>query len=385
MFRRIFQGIVAIIMRIVYKLSPKVSFDDNGIVLPKEPVLFLSNHQGNLDALKLRVHCKRRIVFVVHEEVYRRGLYRLIAKHLIDTIKRGCSKTDIGYIKELFRAKQRNLSIGIYPEGGINYFNDSIRFGESTAKLCKKLDMPIVLVNVNGATFGRPRWAKHQANYRSETKFKRLITREELQNLSVAELDAILQTELYVNDYDWQRANLMPVNRIEPCANLERALCVCPDCNSIGDLKFSSNSVYCRHCNHTFTLDKYDFVVGSDNATDLVQWNAIQTKALDKYVKKFNPSDVILQADNLIYNKADLNGYFRKHNQTNAGAKLYCDRIEITSNGNTEIYQLAEFFKVYVEFGNVLQLHCDDYKIRLTSDNFFAQVWVSYIHSLLKK
>ena len=137
-FRRIFQSIVKSIMWINLAMSRRYSFNKNGLSVPKGPVLFLSNHQLNLDAVRLRVVNNRRIVFVAHEEVYRNPFYRFVAHSLADTVCRSSSKNNISYLKELFNAKKHGLSIGIYPEGGINYFNQSLNIDISIAKLCKK-------------------------------------------------------------------------------------------------------------------------------------------------------------------------------------------------------------------------------------------------------
>ena len=73
--RRIFQGLIKFVFKIIFIINPNQKFNKNGIVLPDEPVLFLCNHQNNFDAIRLRVQNKRRIVFVAHDELYRNKFF----------------------------------------------------------------------------------------------------------------------------------------------------------------------------------------------------------------------------------------------------------------------------------------------------------------------
>ena len=356
--RRILQCIIKIIFLICEKINGRYKYIKSNIVLPKEPVLFLSNHQLNLDAVRLRAHNNRRIAFVVHEEVYRNRLYRWIGNNILDMICRGTCKRDISYIKELFRAKALGLSIGIYPEGGINYFNQSIPFDISLAKLAKKLDMPIVIVNINGGTFVKPRWAKYKGHNKVEYGYKKLITKDMLHQLSVENLHKELQNDLYVNDYDWQRETLSKVNRKCPTLYLKRALFVCPECRALHTLSFSDNTVCCKSCHSILGLDKYDFVTGSTQVKDLVAWDNLQYNVLQNKLQNTNESEILLQT-NAYCMEANINQYF---NNTKTFSKIILTPKELTivTPTQTKKYSTQDIFKIYVEFYNTLQFSHQD-------------------------
>ncbi len=379
--RRIVQGIIKFFILIYTKLDGKYKFVKNDIKVPKEPVLFLSNHQLNLDAVRLRMYNNRRILFVGHEEVFRNKLYRWIANNLMDIICRGYSKTDISYIKDLFRAKKAGLSIGIYPEGGINYFNKSIHFDISIAKLAKKLNMPIMLCNVNGGSFIKPRWSKHKGKNRVEFSYKRLITKEELKNLSVEELYQIMIDNIIVNDYDWQRKTMSAVNRKEPARNLNHALFVCPKCSSIHTLNFSDNTISCSHCKKIFGIDKYNFVINSNKVKDLVAWDELQYKILKEKLKNFSKDKVLLEAK-AEYKTTHIDEYFNRKDHRSANVKLYMDRLVISLPDKEIIYPINNLYKIYVEFRNTIQFSFEENKIRLEGQNLPAYVWVTYLRCL---
>ncbi len=382
-FRRIFQGVLKVVLWINLMLSRRHHFNKNGITLPKGPVLYLSNHQMNLDAVRLRVVNNRRIVFVAHEEVYRNKFYRFVAHNLADTVCRSTSKNDISYLKELFRAKKHGLSIGIYPEGGIAYFNESLHIDISIAKLAKKLDIPILLCNVNGGSFVIPRWAKYKGHNKVVYSYRRLITLEELRDLSVDALYDLMMQCLTVNDYDWQRVNMSKVRRKEPCANLNRALCVCPHCHAVGKLSFTPSSIHCSDCDHTFSLDEYDFVVGAGDIDDLTKWDKLQQNILYEHLLT-NKDETLLHCDNISFAATDNDKYFKKEDTRQGNITLHHDKVAINVDGQIIEYNISNMSHIYVEFKNTLQFNHNGRKIRITSDSFPAYIWVSYINALCK-
>ena len=382
--RRIFQGLIKFVFKIIFIINPNQKFNKNGIVLPDEPVLFLCNHQNNFDAIRLRVQNKRRIVFVAHDELYRNKFFKWVASNLIDTVCRGSGKNDIGYIKELFRAKKNGLSIGIYPEGGINYFNKSTPFDSGTAKLCKKLNMPIVLVSVNGGSFITPRWAKHKAKCVLEYNYQRLITKEEVENLSVEELDNEIKKYIFVNDYDWQRKNMVEIKRKDSAVHLERALFVCPNCKSLHTISTSKNKILCSNCLSEIILDKFDFVQGAGEIDDLVKWDEFQYSTLESIVKNKSTDEILLEYKDVTFNNTKIKEYFKKGNEIQGDLILYKDKIIFKTNNNETIYKTHDISNIYVEFKNTLQFNHIEERIRITDDNFYAYVWVTYLRVLNK-
>ena len=377
-FRRILQSIIKSIFLLCEKCNLRYKYIKSDITIPNEPVLFLSNHHLNLDAVRLRAHNNRRIAFVVHEEVYRNKLYRWIGNNILDMICRGNSKRDISYIKKLFRAKAQGLSIGIYPEGGINYFNQSIPFDISLAKLAKKLDMPIVIVNINGGTFVKPRWAKYKGHNKVEYGYKRLITKDVLHQLSVEDLHQNLQNCLYVNDYDWQRKTLSKVNRRCPTLYLKRALFVCPECKTFHSLSFSNNAICCKSCHCVFGLDEYDFVTGSTQIKDLVAWDNLQYTELQNRLHLTNESEILLQTT-AYYNESNLNQYFNNKTKVLSKITLTKNNLTITTPTQTKKYSTQDIFKIYVEFNNTLQFSYQDTKVRIFSPDLSAYIWTTFL------
>jgi len=381
-FRFLFQGLLKIIFKIAFRLNPNRVFNKNNIVVPNEPVVFLCNHQNNFDAIRLRIMNNRRIAFVAHDELYRNKFYKWIANNLLDSICRGKTKNDISFIKNIFEAKKKGLSIGIYPEGGINYFNKSIPFDTSTAKLCKKLNLPIILVTVNGGSFLTPRWAKHKAHGKLEYTYQKLITKDELEKLSVENLDMILKKYLYINDYDWQRKNLIEFKRKNRAETLDKALFICPNCFGYHGISCKNNLILCSRCHSTFILDKYDFIQSNSNITDLVQWDKFQYSKLLSDIPCLQDNHVLLKAENVTFNSCDATKHFSKKNLQICNIYLYKKHLILKTRYSEDILSIESISKIYVEFKNTIQFNCNNLKYRISHKNIPAYVWVSYFRAL---
>jgi len=370
------------ILSLHFIFSRRYFFKNNGLKPPKGPVLFLSNHQLNLDAVRLRIVNNRRIVFVAHDEVYRNWFFRFVAHSLADTVCRSNSKNNISYLKELFQAKKQGLSIGIYPEGGIAYFNQSLPIDISIAKLAKKLDIPIMLCNVHGGSFVSPRWSRHKSRNKVIYSYEKLIDVDTLRQMSVNDLYNTIMQYISFNDYDWQRDKMLKIRRKHPCANLEHAFCVCPQCKEVNSLSFYNDKIICNNCNNTFSMDNYGFLTGADGIDDLVKWNNLQQDILTKYLSTPR-SKILLHDTNLEYLTTPIGTYFKNSTKSTADITLYYDRIEIMSENNTSSIPIQDIVNVYVEFKNTLQIHTNSNRYRFTSNDLPAYVWVAHINALI--
>ncbi|MBQ3047542.1 MAG: 1-acyl-sn-glycerol-3-phosphate acyltransferase, partial [Clostridia bacterium] len=295
MIKRVSVNLIKTIFLLAEKLQGKYFFDFNNFSLPKEPTLFLCNHQMNFDAVRLRVHINKPISFVAHDEFFKNKFTKWISIHFLDLICRGKNKNDISFIRNIIKAKNNQKNIGIFPEGGINYFNHSIVINESLSKLCKKLNMPIVVLNVCGGSFVYPRYAKHKGKNKVEYKIKNIYYPDFYKNLSATELHSILKKDLFVNDYNWQKNILSKVNRKCPTKYLYKNLFVCPNCNNMHSLKFDKNNkIECVKCKHNFSINIYDFIEGASNVHDFVEWDKLQYLTLKKYLPSISNSNLLL-------------------------------------------------------------------------------------------
>lgn len=384
----VFQRVAFSILSIYSKLRFKIKFNKNGIDLPKNtPILFLSNHQSNWDGIWLRImYPGTHIFFIVHDELYKNKFMAFLSGKMIDTVKRGNSKNDVGAVKQLLQLKKEGKNIGIFPEGGIAYWHHNLDFDRSLAKLCKKMEIPIAIHNLHGATFIYARYCVHKGHARPVYECKKLITPEEIRAMTVDELHEVLKNNLTVNEYEWQREKMVKVNRKKPAENMHEGLFVCPKCKSIHSMQSHKDTLFCLKCDFTTKVNKYDFFDNEyfDNPVD---WDKFQKEYLYTYIKELQSNEIIR------CEKIDAKRAETKEN--------YADAINFSSNltinkngifieyedGTEDEIKLDNIDKAYVEFKNTLEIKCTYFKYRFIkkSNDWSAYLYANIINTIIQQ
>lgn len=331
----LFQWVFFLLLKMV--LNPfvfifrRVRFKRNGIKIPKEPCIFMSNHQSNWDAIYMELMFFNRVIHVLaHDELFQNKLFAFIAGNILGCVKRGESKNDLSAIKKLVNLKKRGKNIGIYPEGDIDPFGRLLPVDDGIAKLTQKLNMPVVLLRINGAYLRNPRWGKRLRRSKVTYSIVRVITPEEARSMSVGELHEAILDGINYDEMKYVKEENVKVRRVTRRANyLERCLFYCPQCHALHSLKTTNNQIKCTNCGFSAKLNsRYFFKSDYDSCpVDPSNWDDIQRRLLpdilaripkDKPIATLDKARLYVTARNMFFNGKHDNGV----------AKLFFDRIE---------------------------------------------------------
>ena len=377
----ILQGIMIGVMFVFCKIKFRVKLNKNGIELPKEPAIFLCNHQSNWDPIFFRVLMPRRVYFLAHDELFKNKFTAWCAKHLIDTVKRGASKNDIGAIRQLLELKKQCRNIGIFPEGGISFWCESSKVPENMAKLCKKLKMPIVLHQLNGASFYYPRYNDFKAKVRPIINRMRVITAEEVEAMSVEELTRIINECLYVNDFEMQKKRMVNLRRKHPAEKVERGLFCCPHCNEFGTLSTKDNVMKCSKCGFYNIVNRYE-LLESPNPNfayyeDFIAWDRFQIDYLGEYLAKYKEMDKpILSTYSGICKYGNETDSYSHIEEQDACLEVFKSHLLLTIGLDVYNIPYSDVIYAYVEFRDTLEIKMANTKLRLRHEE--GVVWSPY-------
>jgi 1-acyl-sn-glycerol-3-phosphate acyltransferase len=253
-----------------------VKYEDKSIMGLKPPFIILGNHTNNLDPFFIAVRVKAPVHFVASDEYFRNPTLRFLL-NLVGAIPKVKLTTDVSSVNNIINLIKTKRVIGIFPEGSRNWDGNTLGILLPTAKLIKRLKVPVVAAVSSGAYMSWPRWAKTIRRGQVNIKFKVILNEKDIEDKSRNEIYSILKDSLEHNEYKNQREFMQPFRGNALAEYLELFLYVCPECLSIGNLKSEDDKLYCEKCGHTVTYDKYGFLKGEgktyfDNPSDWGKW-----------------------------------------------------------------------------------------------------------------
>lgn len=276
--------LVVRILAIFDLLPTKFTFETHGMekIKKNEPCLILMNHSSFID-LKIasRIFFPKRygIVCTCDGFVGKNLLMRLL----------GCIPTqkfvsDVGLIWDIEHLlKEKKVSVLMYPEASYSFDGTATPLPRKMGVLLKKLKVPVVTVITQGAFARDPLYnclQKRKVTVRADVTC--LATKEELKELSVAELDARLNQAFSFDNFRYQQENKISIKEPFRADGLNRILYKCPHCLAEGQTVGEGTTLTCKNCGKVYTLDEYGYLNAEDaifnHIPDWYNWEREQVK-----------------------------------------------------------------------------------------------------------
>lgn len=234
-------------------LKSKFSFSGD---LPDGPCMILMNHSCFMDMkiayqiLFPRPFC---IVSTADGMVGKRWLMRQI----------GCIPTqkyvnDLSLLTDMrYALKEKKSSVLMYPEACYSMDGTAHPIPKRMGVILKKLDVPVVMIRTYGAFARDPLYNQLQLRkVPVSAKVETLLTREQLQERSVEDIDLILENAFTFDHFAWQRDNAVAVDEPFRADGLERVLYRCPHCLTENQTVGRGTTLTCLHCGQVYELDE---------------------------------------------------------------------------------------------------------------------------------
>ena len=239
-------------------IATKFTYTKTGMEKVKgKPCLILMNHCSFIDlkiASKIFYPRKYFIVSTSDALVGKKWLMKKI----------GCLPTqkftaDATLPRDIFRAlKEKKTSVLLYPEAGYSFDGRTTTLPQSLGALVKKLNVPVVTVITEGAFLRQPLYndlllRKTKISAHVEC----VLTPEEIECKSVAELNAIIQDKFSFDAFKTQAEQKIKIDHPHRAQGLNRVLYRCPACNTEGEMQGVGAQLVCGHCKKTYEMDEY--------------------------------------------------------------------------------------------------------------------------------
>lgn len=244
-----------------------------------ENYIVLSNHTTDFDPLFVGLSFKRQMFFVGSEHISRwKGIYAFaykIINFLLCPIMRKKGTVAASTVKEILQRIRKGKNVCIFAEGVRSWDGTGSPILESTGKLIKTAKCGLVTYRITGGYFVSPMWSESGLRKgRIHGVPVGVYTKEQLEKMSVDEINALIKEDLYEDAYARQRENPCRYTGKALAKGIENLLFICPECEAHGTINSAGDTVFCTECGFKFRYDEYGMLRGAPYFTlrDMFAW-----------------------------------------------------------------------------------------------------------------
>ena len=209
----------------------------------KRPYLIVMNHQTGFDQFFVAMAFRQPIYFLATEDIFSLGWVSKLIRWLVAPIPIRKQTTDIQAVKNCIRVAREGGAICLAPEGNRTFHGRTVYMNPSIASLTKKLGLPLAFFRIEDGYGVQPRWSDVVRKGKMRAYVSRVVEPEEYKDMSSAELFALIEEGLSVDE-----VRVTGQFRHKKNAEfLERAMYVCPWCG-LSSFESRSDIIRCVKC-----------------------------------------------------------------------------------------------------------------------------------------
>lgn len=270
------------VLKLVFHLKYKFKFTYTNFDKNREdPFFLISNHASLNDPLYVAMNIKKYPYPVASNILYTNKFMKFGLNKVIKSIPKRKGQSDVQTIRHIlntFNKEQR--SIMIFPEGNSSFFGEQTKTDyKSTAKIVKKISHDLVIAKINGGFFSSPRWGVKRRRPEFDIDYKLLLSKSEVDEISLEDLAAIIENAIKYNDYEWNKIEKIKYKSAHKAKGLEQYIYACPKCRSLQTIYTHRNDISCEKCGHLAKFNSYHLLEGL-NFDNLIEWDHLQKKVL---------------------------------------------------------------------------------------------------------
>ena len=250
----------------------------------KPPYMMLSNHMYFID---FELAALGTYPYRVNNVVSIDGYYR--RPWLLELVGAICTRKftrDLHLVKSIRRVLQRGDILSMYPEARYSPCGTTSYMPESLGKLIRINKVPVVAVVHHGNHLHSPFW-----NFRKKRKvplhttMTQILTAEQVQTMSVEEINAALRQALDYDDYRYQKENGILITEPFRAEGLHKVLYQCPHCMTESRMASKGTEIFCTHCGKRWNLNEDGTLTALEGETefshvpDWFEWEREQVRA----------------------------------------------------------------------------------------------------------
>ena len=213
---------------------------------------------------------------------------------------------DLVLIKQLKRVIEMGNVCVLYPEARYSLCGTTAVLPKSLGKLAKLLKVDVATLICHGHHVNSPFWdtSHDRGVIGTDATYKKLISKEELEKLSVDEINDKIVKEFQYDDFKWQKEKGLRINDPNRARGLHRVLYKCPVCGSEHDMASLGTTLECKKCGKVWEmteLGELKAVDGKDIFTQIPDWYEWERECVKKEIEEgtYSTGEVTVSIDSL--------------------------------------------------------------------------------------
>ena len=248
------------------KNRQRLHIDSTGVDKLKSPYIILANHSSFYDFYYIhRLFKGVNPAYVVNRHIISLPLIKKLTEKA-GFIPKRLFNVDFVTPKGILRAIRGGYPVVIFPEGRLSLTGKNYPIVERSAAFYKKLGTDIVIAKIRGAYFANPKW--RSSIYKSDiyVGVDRVITKEEAAELSVDELNELIEKSLGYDESSL--GSTTAYNKKERAKGIENVLYRCIECGELYSTKSAGNELVCTNCGRHWHIDEHYFFTEEPRTVD---------------------------------------------------------------------------------------------------------------------
>ncbi len=222
----------------------------------KGPYILLCNHNSFLDfKVATRAIFPKRSNYIVAVDGFigREGLMRNV----------GCFMkrkfvSDKAIIRQIKYSLDTNKTVcQIYPEARYSLVGTNSQLPDSLSKMVKLIQYPVVTLISHGHHLRQPFWNLKPRKLRTSSEFTQIITKDEIAELSIEEIDKRIKDKFVYDEYKYQLDNKISIKEPFRAEGLHKPLYKCPHCKVDHQMISKGYTLICNSCGETYEMNEY--------------------------------------------------------------------------------------------------------------------------------
>lgn len=280
--------------KIKYRIRTKPDKEEKPL-----PCIVAYNHISNYDYICNIDIFRPYTRYIISDAMFRNRFNRIVYPIFMDFIYRRKGERADDAVESMKVTIQDGVCAGVAPEGGVtsNGTTEPVRY--RTGQMIKDCHCGLVTISMQGGYFIYPTWSHYKAKGPMFGRIVGRYTKEQIEKMTVEEINDIIYRDIYVNHYEWNRKERIEYKRKCRAEWMERVVSICPKCKTMGSMHSEVDDLYCTECGYKVTVDECGFYQGDEVVFDnMYDWDMWQRRYLLSQRQKWLDSpDEIITAD----------------------------------------------------------------------------------------
>lgn len=256
----------------------------------KKPYIQLCNHNSFYDFMVATVATfphQAYYIVAVDGFIGREWLMRRIG-----CIGKRKFTNDISIVRHMKRVLDRGKIAAFYPEARYSLCGTNAVLPESLGKMIKIFKVPVTTLITHGNHIDAPFWKGVNPKFRflkTTCEQKLILTKEDIERMSVDEINAKINEEFVYDDFSWQKENHIHIRSKKRAEGLEHVLYKCPNCGTEYRMETHGTVLSCKSCGHQWEMSEYgelQAIEGETYYSHVPSWYEWQRQCVKEEVRQ---------------------------------------------------------------------------------------------------